>query len=64
MITLQSMSKTPDVPFASSFQLEEKWEVTPVEGDPTKCLLRAFGSVVFLKSVYMKKTISSRTIAV
>lgn len=60
ILTLSKMTKTLDVPFANYFQLEEKWEISPV--DENKCQLRSFGWIVFQKSTYMKKTIQSRSI--
>lgn len=56
------MTKTLDVPFASSFQLEERWEVSSIDKCPNKCQLRVFGWLVFLKSFYLKKTVQTKTI--
>ena len=29
---MRAMNKTLDVPYGNDFQVEEKWEITPVEG--------------------------------
>ena len=62
ILTLNSMTKTLDVPYGSSFQTEEKWEVSPIEGQPEKCLLRCSVWVRFWKSLFLKKTIETKVI--
>jgi len=34
------MSQSLDVPYGTSFQLEEKWTISPIEGSSNKCLFR------------------------
>lgn len=38
---MNTMTKVFDVPYAQCFQTEEKWEVSPAEGNADKCLLCA-----------------------
>lgn len=52
------MAKTPDVPFGSFFQTEEKWVIEPIGND--KCMLKCYCNMVFLKPFYLKKTIETR----
>jgi len=34
------MSQSLDVPYGTSFQLEEKWTISAIEGSPNKCLFK------------------------
>ncbi|KRX07836.1 hypothetical protein PPERSA_10120 [Pseudocohnilembus persalinus] len=49
-IQIKSMAKTLDVPYASNFQVEELWEIKPLEDDTQKCQLNVYCWVVIIKS--------------
>ena len=58
------MTKTLDAPYDSVFQPEEKWEVSPVDGQPEKCLLLCSVWVRFWKKIVLKSTIETKVIEV
>ena len=56
------MTKTLDVPYGSAFQPEEKWEISPVDGQPEKCLLVCSVWVRFWKKIMLKNTVETKVI--
>jgi hypothetical protein len=46
-----------EVPYSTNFQVEEKWEATPIEGFPNKCKLTVTGWAVILKSFMLQSTV-------
>ena len=56
------MSKTPEVPYGNSFQLEEKWEFQLIEGSPTKTKLLVTFWAVVLKPFMMSKLVEDKSL--
>ncbi|CDW77375.1 UNKNOWN [Stylonychia lemnae] len=62
LILLDMQNKSLDVPYADSFQIDEKWQIISDKSTTYKCLLRVQINIVFVKSTLFKGRIISRTI--
>jgi len=56
------ISQSLDVPYGTSFKLEEKWTLEPFENSTTKTSFTSTGKVNFIKSTMLSKTIKSRSL--
>ena len=56
------MSKTPEIPYGTNFQLEEKWEFSTIEGQPGKTRLLVTFWEVILKPFMMSKLVEDKSV--